>query len=347
MILFIAPYPNEYNEKDGMIQRIAAIDNLVADCDRKYLEISFRKYWFLKKEKKSINLTVLKLNFFVYFFLILWFILKAKVIYVHSIYNSLKILPFYFMKDVITDIHGVVPEELKDDGKIIQSYIYQFVEKIVAKHSEYLIVVTTAMKKHFLIKYQDIKAIFLMIPIFDETVINISLGKYSDRISVIYAGGVQKWQNVDKMLLAIKQVQQNVQYIILSGNQEIFKEKLKTYGIVNNVLLNSVPKEEVYSYYAKADLGFVLRENNIVNRVACPTKLIEYMSYGVVPIVLQPDIGDFFEYGYSYVLLEDFLLGKLPSSDEFERMRNNNFSIIKNVKTLVNNDLHKLLRRMV
>ena len=35
------------------------------------------------------------------------------------------------------------------------------------------------------------------------------------------------------------------------------------------------------------------REEILVNAVACPTKLVEYMYWGVVPVVITPNIGDF------------------------------------------------------
>ena len=54
-------------------------------------------------------------------------------------------------------------------------------------------------------------------------------------------------------------------------------------------------------------LGFVLRDDVLVNRVACPTKLLEYIQYGVLPIVLSDAIGDFKELGYKYIGLDDFV----------------------------------------
>lgn len=48
---------------------------------------------------------------------------------------------------------------------------------------------------------------------------------------------------------------------------------------------------------------FVLRDDILVNQVACPTKIVEYLNYGIKPIVLSEKIGDFKEYGYEYIFI--------------------------------------------
>ena len=45
MITVIAQYPDIDNEKDGMIQRIAAMDDLMKNQDRVYIDISFFRNW--------------------------------------------------------------------------------------------------------------------------------------------------------------------------------------------------------------------------------------------------------------------------------------------------------------
>lgn len=51
------------------------------------------------------------------------------------------------------------------------------------------------------------------------------------------------------------------------------------------------------------ETGFLLREATLFNEVATPTKLVENITYGIVPAVLSPDIGDFLQYGYRYLLI--------------------------------------------
>ena len=65
--------------------------------------------------------------------------------------------------------------------------------------------------------------------------------------------------------------------------------------------LKSVAPEELAEYYESAHYGFILRDDNVINTVANPTKMIEYLQYGIVPIVKSPNIGDFATYGYDYI----------------------------------------------
>jgi hypothetical protein len=89
-----------------------------------------------------------------------------------------------------------------------------------------------------------------------------------------------------------------------------------------------VDKAGLVHHYARADLGFVLRSESIVNRVACPTKLIEYMRFGIVPIVISPKIGDFEDYGYQFVTLEEFEQGIIPSRSQLAEMAQANFAVL-------------------
>ncbi|MFV4812096.1 glycosyl transferase family 2, partial [Escherichia coli] len=65
MILFIADFPTEENIRDGMFQRISAIDSLTQNKERVYLNISFRKN---TKRKISVYDTckVENLNYFLH-----------------------------------------------------------------------------------------------------------------------------------------------------------------------------------------------------------------------------------------------------------------------------------------
>ena len=53
---------------------------------------------------------------------------------------------------------------------------------------------------------------------------------------------------------------------------------------VKNYSVKSVPKEQVRHELISATYGFIIREDNVVNRVATPTKLSSYISAGVIPI---------------------------------------------------------------
>lgn len=64
-----------------------------------------------------------------------------------------------------------------------------------------------------------------------------------------------------------------------------------------------------------------MRDPVLLNQVACPTKLVEYLYWGVVPIVSTPSIGDFAELGFAYVLLDDFCVRRLSDGSAVSEMR--------------------------
>ena len=345
MMLFISTYPNSENEKEGMVQRIKAIDDAYITVERTYLEISLRRN-IAKKICKQGLVSIFYLNLFLHLLTIIQLLIAAKVIYVHSVYNSIKILPAYFLKNtkIITDMHGAVPEELAFCGNKILSVLFEVVERVVIHRSWKIISVTTAMSTHFASKHRRVTSEDFVIPImnlkniqsdYPSKILNIN------RIPlVIYAGGINKWQNVSLMLDAVKQ-NTSARYRFLTGSPEVIKNMAVAVGL-DSLDIQSVSAEIVYDHYKEADYGFLLRDDHLLNRVACPTKAIEYMATGVIPIVLCVEIGDLKAMGYRYVTLNDFLSGVLPNQDGLEEMRNINKIIVKKLAERMTTELDTL-----
>ncbi len=165
MIVIVAPYPNEENERDGYLQRINAIEQSLVDFNRIYLEISFLGNFLFSKKKYSDLLTVYKFNFFIHFPYFLYLALRGNRIYVHTIKNGFKILPLYFFKPIFTDLHGIGSEEAKMIGRNFRSKIHAFSEFLVVKFSQKVVVVTQRMSGFIQSKYSKLKVNFLYIPI--------------------------------------------------------------------------------------------------------------------------------------------------------------------------------------
>ncbi len=333
MILFVANYPDKEDEKDGMMQRVVAVDRHFADCERVYLGISFFGNRRRRTERLSGKLSVHRVNFFLHFLLILRLGLRARGIYVHSVHNGFRALPLYFRGNIVTDLHGVFPEELEYYGKKAGSALYGVIEKIAVRRSRFVIVVTDAMADHLRAKYGDLSAGIYTIPIFDDFPIGRTDTEDSPRTLVaIYSGGAQKWQNVDLMMDAMARARHDFSYVVLTPEIAFFERKAAEYALAGRLKVIAVRKSEVYGHYLQADLGFVLRDDSVVNRAACPTKLVEYLACGVIPIVLQPEIGDFARRGYARIGLEQFVSGDLPSRDKLEVMRVNNYRLVRRMR---------------
>lgn len=69
--------------------------------------------------------------------------------------------------------------------------------------------------------------------------------------------------------------------------------------------------------------------------------MIEYLNFGVVPIVMSPNIGDFFDMGYSYILYDDFLSEKFDSL-KIKSAIKNNYLIAKKINKITNTGISEL-----
>lgn len=341
MIVFVAPFPALSDEKDGMVQRVASIDSLVSDLPRVYLDISFRRFWS-KRTHHFGKATVHQLNGLLHLFIIVSWILKARVVYIHSVFYSLKALPAYWVGKPITDLHGAVPEEFVYQGRPRLALIYGFVERIVLRRSLAVVHVTSAMKRHFYQKYarqstadRTIAIIPKMTDVrgYRENVIGAS----RDEKSVIYAGGLQAWQNV-AMMLDVAAAAPQFHFVFLTGEVQALQRLADAAHLINYTCA-AVPPHQVPDHYLTCTYGFVLRDPVLLNQVACPTKLVEYLHWGVIPIVLTPEIGDFAELGFAFVSLEDFRAGKMPDKETVAQMRITNRQVVERLIESCENEL--------
>lgn len=316
-LLILAPYPTSENSKDGMISRVKAIDSLLENLPRTYLYVSLRNFKESQNYKDGI-VDIYSLNLFLHFKTILKLIYNHQHIYSHSIY----MLSFLWMliskkNNALTlDLHGVVPEEEKYFNKSkVRAWYYEFIESQIFKRLTNAICVTDAMRIHYQKKYKWFKGTFLIYNIVPENLKVITSNTTNsikeenrEKIQILYSGGAQAWQNVDLMIQFIKKNESpKIHYTILTGDKSIFKDKV----IENNISLDSITitsrnPSDLWKDYIAADYALILRDENIVNKVACPTKLIEYLYYGLIPIVLSEEIGDYKKMGYDFIKINNF-----------------------------------------
>jgi DNA-binding phage protein len=291
MIFFIAPNPHTVKDRDGYLQRVMAIDELFSNEEKYYY------HDFADDQERVLQL-----------------IAQSKMIYVHSVYQAHFLKDHYeaFGSKIITDLHGVVPEEEELSGNQEQAAYMAHIEELAVRWSAKLVAVTAAMSRHFNTKYEqfDLKKKWIQLPIF-ETTLEQKTKDAKAHTGVIYAGGVQSWQNVELMKQAISK-KDTYRYVILTPQPAYFEDMLEP--ALARCLIKSVKSDAVKQYYEKAMMGFVLRDDIVVNRVACPTKLVEYLAFGIVPVVKSPMIGDFKDLGYVYITIEQFMNENISES---------------------------------
>lgn len=117
----------------------------------------------------------------------------------------------------------------------------------------------------------------------------------SDLFVFVYCGGMASWQRVREIVRLYKKLcisGMRKHFLVLTTAPRSFDNICKEEGLNDNqYTLMHVAQEHVPSYLGAGDMGFLLRDGSLVNRVASPVKFAEYMAAGV-PVLMSPEIGD-------------------------------------------------------
>src|SRR5215472_13343210 len=212
MLVFLSHYPEDAADaRDGMSQRIAAIDSVFKDLQRTYLEISFRGNK-RRRVRTQDGVQVEKLNFYLHHRSIIQHLRKARFVYVHSLHNVVFIMPYlkYLRAKLILDLHGIVPEETAFLGQTYWACILGWVERYAVSKARLTVVVTERMALHILGKYPgcvDASGILLLPnvePRREGQAFLSSERKGQDGIRLIYTGTTGAWQKTDMMLQTLR-----------------------------------------------------------------------------------------------------------------------------------------------
>lgn len=346
MIIIVAPYPNVSSVKDGFLARIAYIDEIFSDQEKVYLWLD-SKLSTIKPKYASVapGVMVAYANPFnpIHIIWILKLSRKAAFCYFHSVYKTIKLWYLLLTKKCIIDLHGLATEELIMMNKKLDALFLSITERYAISHAYKVIAVTQAMAKYIQSKYPKKHIDFIILPIFDnkkhaKTDKEVKKLYKKIRLPIIYSGTASVWQAIDRIEKLIKSTHSKYKYTILTPDEKIFKEKIN----LRDVNILGVPKEEVFNYYSKNIFGLVIRKKNIVNKVSCPTKLIEYMETSILPVVEYTDIGDFKQLGYKYILSKDLINGTLPPYDDILKMLRKNLQVINKLQNQTTKGISKL-----
>lgn len=362
-ILFLAPHPLSSDNGDGFLQRVRAIDACFSHLPRWYVKITLRGKSSITAYQEGSFFIRLPFWHFPLLLAVAGLLIHNKILYIHSVYNCcrgtdtlLLYVPGVFR---ILDAHGAVPEELRyTKAPLPIRILLTCAERIGITRAHCLIAVTHKMAEHLQHKYPSSSRTHIVLPIFGfpEKTKNLPIPpniaplvqeETASKPGVIYAGGTQHWQQLPRMFQAIMHQNNLARYLVLTNTPpELppgFAERME-----NNphICLTKLPPEQVLNIYPYFQYGFILRETNTVNRVACPTKMIEYLEYGLIPIMLSPELGDFADMGLQYLSLEKFEQGTLFSKDAYEKAIAQNKLVLKKLQEKQQNGLTLLKNRV-
>ena len=204
----------------------------------------------------------------------------------------------------IIDVHGASAEEYEYSSSDfdINKYDYlNYLEFQGMKRANLVICQSEEMKRYLLSKYSFLE-VDKIVPFrcsadnekfkvinFDSESLRRQLGFSGDDLIFVYSGGLMKWQKIELSLKIFKQFRQKytqAKFLLLTKEVEsacsLAEEYCKDY--IDSIKVISVKFDEVAKYLNICNVGFLIRDNVIMNAVAFPTKLAEYMMCGL-PVI--------------------------------------------------------------
>ena len=352
VICFFSPLYNHDRMKDGYFVRVKAID----DIFREYLKIHFHTEEYNQNfmtvtifDEDVISVSYNPFSRSQKLQVILLCLLAGRI-YIHSLMQMVNhIVDLPFVKKCV-DLHGAVPEEFRLYGDYYNGQLSDDKEAAIAKKADIVVVVTDSMKNHFIAKHSPRKNLhFITIPTLTENgpiqqPCQMARSYFCGKPFIVYAGGTQKWQCIHLIQEVLQKASKLAFYHIYVPEADSFWEAWGDVRRPSNLVVQSLSHDELLQRYHNYHYGFILREDIVVNRVACPTKLIEYLEHGIVPIMHSPYIGDFSRLGLCYVTRSEMLNLMLPDETTRKSMVENNYKIISDLRRMFESGKLELLR---
>lgn len=126
----------------------------------------------------------------------------------------------------------------------------------------------------------------------------VDVSRADGRCLLVYAGGLSKWQLIEDTISVMSKLVGTERFagVCLTPDVNRLRNTIQSERSAESAFwfVASVPSGEVVRALELCDYGMLLREDNVVNRVASPTKLYEYLAAGVAPITTLEwrDISD-------------------------------------------------------
>lgn len=113
--------------------------------------------------------------------------------------------------------------------------------------------------------------------------------------TVLYCGGLSGWQKIERIIATMKQmadVDHSLKFRFLTKDVAKLAALCESAGLAEDRWSSrACTPSEVPGELARADCGIILRDDTLVNRVASPIKVGEYLAAGL-GVIASPCIGD-------------------------------------------------------
>lgn len=188
-------------------------------------------------------------------------------------------------------IQGSSPDEsFMRNHSYIRKIIVSCIEYYALTRAKYVFMVSEGMLKHYKMKYKkDYSYKTYVMPCYNSTIqkgLFFTPKKY-EKNTFCYVGGLSVWQCFPETVQLYRRLEENIPNAMLkiyTGDQERAKAIIESYG-VKNYEIKYVKPDLIEDELADCKYGFIVRNESLVNYVATPTKLSNYMAAGLIPIV--------------------------------------------------------------
>lgn len=188
-------------------------------------------------------------------------------------------------------VQGSSPDEsFMRNHSYTRKLLISAIEYLALWKAKYIFMVSQGMLNYYNKKYhKDYSYKTYIMPCYNSEIrksLFMTPGKYEKNM-FCYVGGLSVWQCFPETVDIYKKVEEVIPFSffkVFTGDKEKAESILKEKG-VKNYSINFVTSDKLLDAIADCKYGFIVRKKSPVNYVATPTKLSNYMSAGLIPIV--------------------------------------------------------------
>jgi len=209
---------------------------------------------------------------------------------------------------LVFDPRGLFAEEIEYyKGKGISSFIFKRLEGLFIRKSDAVIAVSKSMKSYFGATYSGCANKINVIPTFAQGLSKIDSSQVPDirntngwdeKILLCYSGSLEGWQCFDEILniFAILENRSPLfRFVFFSKSTKEMRSRVNRRLSSESYSIYSATPEELPFYLSQCDYGFLVRRPHIINKVAAPIKVKDYLLAGL-RLVVTHEVGDTSEF---------------------------------------------------
>jgi glycosyltransferase involved in cell wall biosynthesis len=238
---------------------------------------------------------------------------------------------FYKKLKIVYDTRGVFIEERIFLGhwknNSLKTKLFRRIENKLIKESDFIVVVSEVHKAIIEANYKNnsirnkIKVITNRLDI--NPISGNKVQKKNQEFYIgVFSGSSARWQSLPEVFRLME---------IALNDFDIFKFRVLTYEPEQFQLLNKnkvceieiISPENVHEKLSLCNFGILIREQNLINKVASPLKFAEYLRAGL-PVLISEGIGD------TEKIIKKYDVGVIIKNDNYANALNDMLKLLRN-----------------